>query len=59
MESFKPADPRKHFAKGEELEKVRESMKDLPMMKKMQNAGSREGAYLQENMKHMTGAMKP
>jgi hypothetical protein len=59
MESFKPSlDPQKHFAKGGELQKIQESMKDLPMMRKAQSAGSREGAYLNENMKHLTGSVK-
>jgi hypothetical protein len=54
MEKFIPPDAKKHFAKGDELQKIRESMIDLHIMKKMQDAGSREGAYLQENMKHLT-----
>lgn len=30
MDSFKPSlDPQKHFAKGDELQKIRESMKDF------------------------------
>jgi conjugal transfer mating pair stabilization protein TraN len=58
MEKFKPVDTKKHFAKGDELQKIRENMNDLPMMKKMQNAGNREGAYLNENMKHLTGSAR-
>ena len=54
MNSFKPQlDPKKHFAKGDELQKIRESMKELPMLK---NATEREGAILNENMKHMTSS---
>jgi hypothetical protein len=33
-------------------------MSDLPMMKKMQNTGSNDGAYLNENMKHLTGSAR-
>jgi hypothetical protein len=50
MEKFKPMDPKKHFAKGDELQKIRETMKELPLM----NSAKREGAYLNENMKHLT-----
>jgi conjugal transfer mating pair stabilization protein TraN len=58
MEKFKPVDTKKHFAKGDEQQKIRETMNNLPMMEKMQNAGSREGAYLNENMKHLTGSAR-
>jgi hypothetical protein len=52
MESFKPQlDPQKHFAKGDELQKIRESMKELPMVRSMEQ---KEGAFLKENVKHMT-----
>jgi hypothetical protein len=55
-ESFKPSlDPQKHFAKGNELNKIRESMKELPILK---NGSEREGSYLNENMKHLIGSMK-
>jgi hypothetical protein len=53
MENFKPIDAQKHFAKEDELQKIRETMGELPMMN-----GGREGAYLNENMKHLTGSMK-
>jgi conjugal transfer mating pair stabilization protein TraN len=53
-ENFKPADVRKHFAKGDELQKIREAMGSLPITGKMQSAESHEGAYLNENMKHLT-----
>lgn len=55
MESFKPKlDAKKHFAQGNELGKIRDSMKDLPMM---QNISEREGGILRENVKHMTSGM--
>jgi hypothetical protein len=55
MDNFRPPDLRKHFAKGDELQKIRESMKDLPSMK---NAAVREGSYLNENMKHLAGSAR-
>ena len=53
MKSFKPQDLKKHLAKGEELEKIRASMKDLPMMRQAE----REGDIINENIKHMTGSI--
>ena len=53
MKNFKPKiDPKKHFAKGDELKKIRESMANLPIMKSS-NGANREGDFLNENMKHM------
>lgn len=52
-ESFKRQDLKKHFAKGEELEKIRASMKDLPMMRQAE----REGDIINENIRHMTSSI--
>lgn len=55
MSTFKPKNTKDHFASGGELEKIQESMKELPMMK---NAGTREGSYLNENMKHLISSSR-
>lgn len=53
LNNFKPKlDPKKHFAKGDELKKIRESMSELPIMKTT-NSAEREGSYLSENLRHM------
>ena len=57
MKSFKPQDMKQHFAKGEELEKIRASMKDLPMMNREGNGAKKEGSFLGENIKHMTSSI--
>jgi hypothetical protein len=54
MNKFKPIDEAamsKHFATGGELDRIKDAMKH-------KNAGQREGEYLQENMKHLTGSLK-
>ncbi|GHT93185.1 hypothetical protein FACS1894122_08040 [Alphaproteobacteria bacterium] len=56
MSKFKAPDmakASKHFASGSELNRIRENMK-----KKVGNTSQREGAYLQENMKHLTVSVK-
>ena len=55
MSTFNPKNTKAHFASGGELEKIQESMKELPMMK---NAGTREGSYINENMKHLISSSK-
>lgn len=55
MKNFKPQDMKQHFAKGDELAKIRESMKGLPMMKRME--AEREGDIINENIKHMTSSI--
>ena len=57
MKNFKPHDMKQHFAKGDELAKIRESMKDLPMMKRESAEGQREANFLDENIRHMTGSI--
>lgn len=57
MKNFKPQDMKQHFAKGDELAKIRESMKDLPMMKRESAEGQREANFLDENIRHMTGSI--
>ena len=59
MDSFKPQLDQKglekHYAKGDELKRIRENMKELSMMREQ---SQREGGFLNENMKHMTGSSK-
>jgi predicted aconitase len=53
MSKFKTPDMTRvgnHFASGSELDRIRENMKG--------SASQREGRYLQENMRHLTGSVK-
>lgn len=52
MDKFKPQTG-EHFAKGGELDRIRQQMQD-----KMQNTGNTEAGYLKENMKHLVGSLK-
>lgn len=52
MDKFKPQKG-EHFAKGGELDRIRQQMQD-----KMQNTGNTEASYLKENMRHLVGSLK-
>lgn len=51
MDRFKPYGG-EHFAKGGELDRIRQQMQD-----KMQNTTNKEADYLKENMKHLVGSI--
>lgn len=52
MDKFKTP-PQEHFAKGIELDRIREKVKE-----KIPSGTERESVYLKENLKHMTSSMK-
>ncbi|MBO4405847.1 MAG: conjugal transfer protein TraN [Alphaproteobacteria bacterium] len=58
MDKFKKP-PEEHFAKGMELEHIREQVKKQVKEQLKDNTGAeRESVYLKENLKHMTSSMK-
>lgn len=58
MDNFKKP-PKEHFAKGMELDHIREQVKkQVKEQIKDQTGAERESVYLKENLKHMTSSMK-